>query len=42
MIKDEIVIISEAEYLHIPITAEIRKSHLVGDEKTKPHVTVVE
>ena len=40
-ITDEIEIVSESEYLHVPVSAEIHSSKSASTGNLRPHVTIV-
>lgn len=41
-IKDEIEIVTESEYLHVPVTGEVRRKEGMGDLKIRPNVKIVQ
>ncbi len=41
-IKDEIEIVTESEYLHVPVIGEVRRNEGIADLKIRPNVRIVE
>ena len=41
-ISDKIIVVTETEYLHIPVSAEIRLENFIGEHKLKSHVKIIE